>query len=58
MFMRPLQSEEHKVIYKDAAYQLWSRFSKEGDGIMKRNPNDGKVSCNGRDQNSDYQNSK
>ena len=56
--MRPLQSEEHKVIYKDAAYQLWSRFSKEGDGIMKRNPNDGKVSCNGRDQNSDYQNSK
>nr|XP_058952393.1 uncharacterized protein LOC131779827 [Pocillopora verrucosa] len=23
---------------------------------MKRNPNDGKVSCNGRDQNSDHQN--
>ena len=58
MFMWPLQSEELNVIYKDATYQLWSKFSKEGDGIMKRNPNDGKVSCNGRDQNSDHQNSK
>ncbi|XP_066016546.1 uncharacterized protein [Pocillopora verrucosa] len=50
------ESEVCNVIHKDTTYQLWSWFSQEGDGIMKRNPNGGKVSCDGRDQNSDHQN--